>query len=122
MQDRYPHSFLESGSKPSAFLCCSAGRNPATRVIGMYSMTCLQFLNSLISLNMQTNTLNDVLHKPLDKIYHCPGKSQNSYLDGLYEQKSVILKLHCLYEQSSFYIFIHFLQLWKAFLLCDVKN
>ncbi|XP_061987263.1 uncharacterized protein LOC133705869 isoform X3 [Populus nigra] len=73
----YPHSFLESGSKPSAFLCCSAGRNPTTRTVGLCFMNCLQCIYLSISLDIQTNTCNDVLHKPnylKDEIYHNPDK------------------------------------------------
>jgi hypothetical protein len=113
MQNRYPHSFLESGSKPSAFLCCSAGRNPATRTVGLCFMNCLQCIYLSISLDIQTNTCNDVLHKPnylKDEIYHYPDKWKNLlFVWPLGFMNKNQLSFNCIAHRTKFNIQFHFL-------------
>ena len=44
MQDRHPDTVLESGSKPSALVCCSPGRNYTFRTFGTcFIRVCWQY-------------------------------------------------------------------------------
>ena len=68
MQDRNPYTFLESRSKPFAYLCCSSWRDSASRSSGMQSQRLVSAEYVDLMLLWVHNHVADYWHHTLEKV------------------------------------------------------